>query len=146
MSDTTDRPILERYERNGLTSEPFKFNHQQIKKLHIGDQVNLSVPQTGQAYDMELQRVTKHQHGTRKLNAKITNTTVPYRVVVTEGSKTTFATVNTPESIFSFDATGEQVTSRSEIRVEADTNWLAVGREDYDGLADLLTRNSVTGQ
>ncbi|MFT6437094.1 MAG: hypothetical protein ACJAVI_005168 [Candidatus Azotimanducaceae bacterium] len=108
LSDTTHRPIPERYQRNGLIPEPLKFNHQQIKKLNVGDQVSLSIPQTGQAFDMQVQRVTKHQNGTRTLIAEITNTPVPYSVVVTEGSTTTFATVNTPEGTFSLDAAGDE--------------------------------------
>lgn len=42
---------------------------------------------------------------------------------------------------------GEQVISRTQIAIEADINWQAVGREDYDGdgRADLLMRNSETG-
>lgn len=122
LSDSSDRPIPIRYQRNGLIPEPLKFNHQQVKTLNIGDHLSLSIPQTGQAYDIEIQRVTKHQNGTRTLTAEITNTPMPYRVVVTEGPKTTFATINTPEGTFSLDAAGEEA-------------WL-VSQQDLDRLID----------
>ena len=108
LSDESDRPVPARYQRNGLIPEPLKFNRQQAKKLNIGDKVSLSIPQTGQAYDMKIQQVNQHQNGTRTLTAEITNTPVPYSVILTEGSATTFATINTPEGTFSLDANGDE--------------------------------------
>jgi len=122
LSDTNDRPIPARYQRNGLLPEPLKINQKQVKKLKFGDEVSLSIPQTGQAYDMKVKRVTKHQNGTRTLTAEITNTPVPYSVVVTGGAVTTFATINTPEGTYSLDASGDDA-------------WL-VAQLDLDQLID----------
>lgn len=122
VSDDSDRPVPEQYQRNGLIPEPLKFNRQQVKKLNIGDRTSLSIPQTGQAYDMKIRRVVKHENGTRTLTAEITNTPVPYSVVVTEGKFTTFATVNTPEGTYSLDAKDDEA-------------WL-VAQLDLDQLID----------
>lgn len=42
---------------------------------------------------------------------------------------------------------GAQVTSLNELALNSDPNWVAVGRNDYDGdgMADILTRNTRTG-
>ncbi|MBV1876690.1 MAG: hypothetical protein KUG79_03510 [Pseudomonadales bacterium] len=97
----------ERYYNKGITAIPMKLDQQQISSLRKGDEMSFPIPQTNQAYQMQVEQVSRHKNGDRSLKGHLVDTSIPYSVTVTEGSNSLYATINTPDGSYLMEADGE---------------------------------------
>ena len=117
-----DPPILPtRFSNRGIDARPLKVDKQEFQRAGVGDTVILPIPQTSQSYEMSVDKVGRHQNGDRTLKGHLKDQP-EYTIVVTEGQKSTYATISTPEGSFMLEA-------------HQDEGWL-VAAIDLDSLVD----------
>jgi predicted RNA-binding protein with TRAM domain len=115
-------PVLPtRFSNKGIDARPLKIAKQEFKRISVGDNLKLPIPQTGQSYEMSIEQVGRHKNGDRTLKGHLTNQP-EYTVVVTEGQSSTYATISTPEGSFMLEA-------------QQDQGWL-VAAADLDSLVN----------
>ena len=113
-----------RYLRQGLDVRALKIKSGYLSSLTPGDELNLLIPQLGQTYQMQVEQVGVHLNGDLSLKGHLTNTDLPYSVIMTEGARSTFATINTPEGAYMLEAKGENgwIMSLADIDYMIDPN------------------------
>ncbi len=121
QEDTSAPEPPKRFSNKGIAPIPLKISRQHIAQAAVGDTLTLPIPQVAQDFDMSVQQVGKHANGDKTLKGHLTNQP-EYAVVVTQGQRSTYATVNTPEGSFLLEADQEQ-------------GWL-MAATDLDGLID----------
>lgn len=106
--DDESQPVTPpRYVNRGMDARPLTMNKTDIAKLSVGDQIKLPVPQTARDYEMTVQQIGRHRNGDKSLKGSLV-ANPSYTVVMTEGSTSTFATINTPDGSFLLEASGNQ--------------------------------------
>lgn len=107
----------------GLTSsKPVKINREQFKKLQVGDQVELNIPQLTTRYAASIDDIVEHSNGDLSWRGHLTDFEDPYAVIVTMGKSSYFATIATPEGAFLLEA--------------ADNSGWMLALADLEGLID----------
>lgn len=96
-----------RYMNRGIDVRPLKIDKEQLANITMGDTVKLSIPQNGQDYEMSVKEVGRHVNGDKSLRGFLVSNP-EYTVVMTEGSNSTFATINTPDGSFLLEASGNE--------------------------------------
>ncbi|MFT4633358.1 MAG: hypothetical protein ACI8PP_002774 [Candidatus Pseudothioglobus sp.] len=111
----------EQYQRKGIVARAMRLNLKKIAGLRAGDDITVSIPQTGQNYTMDIDSITTHKNGDRRVTGSLQNETSPYNMVLTEGKTSTFATIITPDGAYMLEALGASgwITSL------ADLNYLS---------------------
>ena len=96
-----------KYSNRGFDARPLKIDKQQLAQVTRGDSITLTVPQSGQDYEMSVEEVGRHANGDRSLKGHLVKNP-EFTVVMTEGRTATFATINTPDGSFVLEASGDE--------------------------------------
>ena len=105
--DETAPDMPTKYSNRGFDARPLKIDKQQLAQVTRGDSITLTVPQSGQDYEMSVEEVGRHANGDRSLKGHLVKNP-EFTVVMTEGRTATFATINTPDGSFVLEASGDE--------------------------------------
>ena len=117
-------PVPEKFLSKGLNPQALKISQAVLQKLTMGDEVSISIPQLGQSYSMDIEQIRRYTNGDRTVKGHLQNTDLPYSVIITTGTQSSYATINTPDGAYVMEANGDDgwIMSVANLDYLVDTN------------------------